>query len=366
LSLAEILAVYPKIKILFRTDKAVIFESSEEPNIEKLGGTPKLGKVIGEGKSLKEIILTELKKESKEKKIFFGISFYGAKSDNNLGRTIKNILTDDGYKVRWVTGKEKILSSVIVKTNKLLRRGGEFCILPSSSLSTRGRKEEGVWVAKTIDVQDFFDYEFRDMKRPARDLVSGMTPPKLAKMLINLGGASDEVLDPFCGSGTLLMEAALLGIKDIYGSDISEKAVDDSKKNIVWLKEKYQLSSMAFSEIKKCDVNNLQECWQKKFKLIVGEPYLGPAIRGGLSFEKAKNLQKELEENYDRYLKGLSDSLKKNGKLVLIVPFMITAEKIFYLDIDIKKYGLESIHELILYSRPDQKIGRQIYILKKT
>ena len=61
LSLAEILAVYPKIKILFRTDKAVIFESSEEPNIEKLGGTPKLGKVIGEGKSLKEIILTKLK-----------------------------------------------------------------------------------------------------------------------------------------------------------------------------------------------------------------------------------------------------------------------------------------------------------------
>lgn len=352
LSLAELLAVYPKMKILYKTDKAVIFESVKKPDIEKLGGTPKIAEIIGEGKSPKEIILEELQKIPKDKKIFFGISIYNGKTQNNLGKQIKNILINRGYKVRWVTGKEPILSSVIVRTNKLLRRGGEFCIF-------------GDFVAKTLDVQDFSDYEFRDIRRPARDLVSGMTPPKLAKMLINLGKVTDEMLDPFCGSGTFLMEATLLGINNIYGSDISEKAVEDSKNNLAWLVEEYQLSNHQYPEIKKCDVRDLKKCWQKKFKMIVCEPYLGPAIRGEFSLQKAQELQKELEENYDGYLKNLSGSLEKKGKLVLIVPFIIMAKETFYLNLDIKKYGLKAVCEPISYSRPDQKIGRQIYILKR-
>ncbi|MBU4421553.1 50S ribosomal protein L11 methyltransferase [Patescibacteria group bacterium] len=398
LSLAELLAVYPKIKIIFKTDKAVIFESDEKPDIERLGGTPKLGEVISENKLPKEIILIDLEKESKEKKIFFGISFYGAKADKNLGREIKKNLIDRGRKVRWVIGKEKVLSSVIVRTNKLLRRGGEYCILSPHLTSPRVQGEEGektsqkdvgdghgrplrrkvrggIFVAKTFEAQNFSDYEFRDMKRPARDLISGMTPPKLAKMLINLGlgsspftkggGEEGDFLDPFCGSGTLLMEAALLGIKNIYGSDVSARAVEDTSENLAWLFEKYKLSGSRLPQVKKCDVKNLADCWEKKFGLIVGEPYLGPAIRGGISPDKAQMLQQELEKNYDGYLKGLSESLKKNGRLVLIVPFIITNEKVFYLDVDIKKYGLKVVQEPILYSRPDQKIGREIYILEK-
>lgn len=377
LSLAELVAVYPKIKILRQIDKAVIFELDEKPDIERLGGTPKLGEALGEGKP-KKIILENLLKNSKDKKIFFGLSFYG-KWDKNLGREIKQYLTDEGYKVRWVTGKEPVLSSVIVRTNKLLTRGGEFCVFFSSSPSARGRKEEGVWVAKTYAAQNFSDYEFRDMRRPARDLISGMTPPKLAKIMINLGLADfplrrrgnkgdliiRDFLDPFCGSGTLLMEASLLGIKNIYGSDISEKAIRDSEANLAWLFEKYKLLEARLPIVKKCDVKNLQECWGKKFKLIVGEPYLGPAIRGALSLQKAEELKKELEKNYDEYLAGLSDALEKGGRLVLVVPVLLSARQSVRISARIQKYGLKAVREPILYSRPDQKIGREIYILEK-
>jgi len=222
-------------------------------------------------------------------------------------------------------------------------------------------------LAKTVDVQDFFDYEFRDMKRPKRDLISGMTPPKLAKILINLAGSGDTFLDPFCGSGTFLTEASLLGFKNIYGSDISLKAVEDSKDNTEWLKEKYNLDTNFY--IQKCNVTNLRECWstirKNKFPIIVGEGYLGPAIRGGISQEQGKKLQIELEENYNRYLEGLADALEKNGRIVLIVPFIITGRETLHLNLDLKKYGLTSVFPPILYSRPDQKIGREIYILEK-
>lgn len=368
LSIAELLAVYPNIKIIQNLEQALVFESKEKIEIERLGGIPKLAEILGKAEP-KKLILDELKKLPKDKKIFFGISDYGCRDRALLcpdfGKKIKQELKSLGYKARWVVGKEPALSSVIVKTNKLLRRGRDFCIIDG-------------WTAKTIAVQDFSDYSFRDIERPARDLVSGMTPPKLAKILINLGiGSSPFVLkgggqegdfninflDPFCGSGTFLMEAALLGFKNIYGSDISEKAVKDSQKNLTWLKEKYKLLGLRNPKIKKCDVKNLNDCWKQKFDLIVCEPYLGPPIRGKLSHEEAKKIQQELEKNYYEYLKGLSGALEKNGRIVLIVPYIITSEKNIYLNIYLKKYGFESVSKPIEYSRPNQKIGRLIYTL---
>ncbi|MFC1612491.1 TRM11 family SAM-dependent methyltransferase [Patescibacteria group bacterium] len=349
LSLAELLAVYPKIQIIISDKDAVVFESKIKLDIARLGGMPKFAEILDIGNPEK-IIFDYLCKLPKEKKIFFGLSFYG-KPDKKLGITLKKKLKNAGYKVRLVTSRDLALSSVVIKTNKLLRRGGDFCIFKN-------------YVARTVAVQDFSDYEFRDVRRPARDLVSGMTPPKLAKMLINLGGASDAILDPFCGSGTFLMEAVLLGFHKVYGSDINDKAVKDSMKNLDWLKEQYKFKSKI--EIKKCDIKTAGACWDKKFEYIATEPYLGPPIRGTLDLEKAKNLQKELEKNYDEYLKGLSKLLTENGTIILIVPYIITAEKKLYLNLDIKKYGLKPVYEPILYSRPNQKIGREIYILEKS
>ncbi len=244
-----------------------------------------------------------------------------------------------------------------------------------------------VVIAKTTAVQDFADYEFRDMQRPARDLVSGMTPPKLAKIMINLcsspfkgevrrGNESSTpsnsplargrigiFLDPFCGSGTFLAEAALLGIKKICGSDVSAKAVSDSQKNIDWLKEKYNLPQEA--EIKLCDIKNISACWPNKFTSIATEPYLGSPIRGELSFMQAEKMQKELSGLYEIYLKHLSSVLEKNGTLVLIVPFFFVGTQKIKITLELKKAGLMAARPPILYSRPDQKVGREIYILKK-
>ena len=38
-----------------------------------------------------------------------------------------------------------------------------------------------------------------------------------------------NLLDPLRGSGTILTEAAVMGYQNLYGSDISRKAITDTK-----------------------------------------------------------------------------------------------------------------------------------------
>lgn len=55
--------------------------------------------------------------------------------------------------------------------------------------------------------------------------------PRIARALVNLGRAHHEVLDPFCGTGGILIEAGLMGLK-VKGLDISEKMVKGTKQNL--------------------------------------------------------------------------------------------------------------------------------------
>lgn len=57
--------------------------------------------------------------------------------------------------------------------------------------------------------------------------------PKFARALVNLAEvkSGDTVLDPFCGTGGILIEAALLGM-NVKGCDIDEKMVEGCKTNL--------------------------------------------------------------------------------------------------------------------------------------
>lgn len=112
------------------------------------------------------------------------------------------------------------------------------------------------FVAVTLAVQDFEEYRFLDFGRPQRDMVSGSMPPKLAKIMLNLSGVKIDqaILDPFCGSGTMIQQALLLGFTNIVGSDASPKAVEDTKKNLNWLGSKLNLK---YSNLK-CKSNSVR------------------------------------------------------------------------------------------------------------
>ena len=73
--------------------------------------------------------------------------------------------------------------------------------------------------------------ERKNQERPFSSPIS--MDPKLARTLVNLSGAKPgtHLLDPFCGTGGILIEAGLCGI-GVHGLDIQKEMVQGSSKNL--------------------------------------------------------------------------------------------------------------------------------------
>lgn len=379
LSLAEIIQVFKaesiESELIASNNKFAVFRSQDfsQDMFARLGGTKKYGLVepIDE-KEIDNEIEDLVRSVKVKRKLNFGISEYGGvrrqeKDIKKLGITIKNRLKEENINSRFVTSKMAQLSSVVVKKNALASdRGIEVLVC----------KDKGkIWVGKTLAVQDFESFSARDYYRPARDDFSGMLPPKLARMMINLAGiliGKDMVLlDPFCGSGTILQEAAILGAGKILGSDYSNNAVQSSLANIDWLKERRELSSEFVVE--QVDVRDLSN-WVpvKSVDLIVTEPFLGDPVRGKLSISRIKKRQAELSELYNAALEQFDKVLKPDGRIVMIFPFIdenrlplpknlaefFAIEPILEGVADLERGGID-------YQRPGQRMGREIFVLRK-
>jgi len=182
---------------------------------KRLGGTIKIGEIVGEiddlAGEIKGALSMLLEKNTKP---YFGISLYGAKFNFlPTALTIKKEMKIAERAPRYVTSRESVLWSVVVEQNKLTSGGLEMVIIKDG---------DKYWYGKTLAVQPFKELSKRDYGRPSRDDQSGMLPPKLAQILINLTGADldQTLLDPFCGSGTVISEAALIGFHNLLGTDL--------------------------------------------------------------------------------------------------------------------------------------------------
>ena len=110
--------------------------------------------------------------------------------------------------------------------------------------------EEKIFLGEVI--QDINRGLFKNRKNDNRAFSSPVSlDPVLARTLVNLSGLKpgEFVLDPFCGTGGILIEAGLCGI-GVKGFDIQEEMVKGTKKN---LEEygiiNYSISRKDFSEV---------------------------------------------------------------------------------------------------------------------
>lgn len=353
-----------KFDIDFESDDVLIISSNDQIDIfatnNILGGTVKIGHIVSQVKydsnfnDLLSLItkdyLLENFFERVDRKIHFGISLYKLQDKTNLEplkkklfnfqKAIKALLELNGIKSHYPKIQTQKLSSASVKKNKLLTHGAEIVLFTDS------RK---ILVGRTDQVQQFENFSKRDYGRPERDMVSGTMPPKLARMMINILGRSKDktILDPFCGSGTVLQEALLLGFSTVYGSDISQKAVLDSKKNIDWLmdKDKNIKGECSISQI---DVLNLSKSFAKPVDTIVGEPYLGKTLKSFPTVNDAINSLRELEKLYVKAFSEFSKVLGKGGAVAIILPVMNTKRGYKYTNIfkEIEKLGFRQIRLL--------------------
>lgn len=367
---AETINVLQQPKNYFWHDNILIAETEEKPEklLKQLGGTVKIAKIIKQFKNLSDFKTADwcqyLATQKFEGKFTFGFSLYqGNKKDYQylfkLALSVKKELKAKNS-IRLVTSKEPILSSVIVKKNNLLNK--ELLFLktdPSTKLGTSWQ------IAVTVAVQDFDDYGQRDVLRPERDAKSGMLPPKLAQMMLNLASTNKKstLLDPFCGSGTVLQEAMLLGFDNIYGTDISPKAINDTKKNIDWLKNKYNLKNKI--TLKLSEVQNLIKIFKPaEIDLIVTEPFMGDA----------RNLQAEtvsdLKKLYYQAFLSFAKICSPEAKIVFIFPEInFQHQTLATLDEKaITSCGWQQIHSPLgelIYQRPGQTVARKITLWQK-
>jgi tRNA G10 N-methylase Trm11 len=257
-------------------------------------------------------------------RVHYGISLYqsGGKDQvmaemrpqiYRLLRLIKDTLAEKGILSRFPNQAEDTLSSASVVKNKLLEQGAEVDLIVT---------QDRLLITKTVAVQEFEAFSERDYGRPVRDMQSGVMPPKLARMMLNLSQAKKdaEILDPFCGSGTMLQEAVYLGYKNITGSDASEKAIADTQKNIDWLANRETLEDVSIT-LAKADVTKLAEKFGNGvFNAIITEPYLGPNFKMMPLAQDVKKIQEQLMVLYVNAWKQFSSVLKSSGVVVMILP----------------------------------------------
>ena len=391
LCLAELISLFGEKNLVERVRRSAIFNLEplglEPSNIQKLqdklGGTIKIAEVVKTFKaekkseatktlqdSLEEILTNEFKDHAGSK-IIFALSTVNIPADSKVFLKFflnfsKVFLKSLGKSSRFVNKLWQNPTPAQIYKSRAIEKGIDITIL-------RGEKE--TYITKTLSIQNIDAYSYRDFDKPFRDAKMGMLPPKLAQIMINLADSSapaeppcKTIFDPFCGSGTILMEALLRG-KTAIGSDIDQVAVDGTIKNLNWLVENFTNTSPDFTVFQK-DAKDLceKDLPSTSVDTIVSETHLGPSLSKPPSKELASTIFQELTDLHESWLPKAAKLIPEKGKIVICLPsFRISKdryESFPNLEKILKSSGLKKISSFI-YDREDQVVAREIMVLQK-
>lgn len=279
---------------------------------------------------IEQFILSYFEKYFKDRygKIPFCISTYNLKNTHTLNikqllNFSKKILKSLHLNSRFLNkGLENPKSSAIYKSGTI-EKGIDLNIIKGS---------KSIFIGKTSAIQNIDDYSLRDFNRPCRDMQTGMLPPKLAQIMINLTlGNTHEpktIYDPFCGTGVILMEALLMNHLAI-GSDVEAKMIEYSKKNCEWMIK--QLNTQKQHELKlfQKDARLLtKKDLPEKIDAVVTESYLGPLLTFEPNQETMDKIFRELSNLHLNWLKAIKPLISQNTKILLCLPAYKTKNSI--------------------------------------
>ncbi len=375
LGLAEFEAVLPKSNAIL-IDRAVLVENQNWDGaalMDTLGGTVKLGDVIAnipKNELDAEHLADFIEALPRADRVLFGLTTFGIKFPraDRLAKDLKRELKSRGRSVRWVTSDgDQPPSPAAVAKLKLTTEGYDLVLV---------EHDDTIAVGFTTHVQNANAWSHRDYDRPARSSSKGMLPPKLARIMVNLADVPKDgtLLDPFCGSGTVLMETALATeAAKIIGTDLDPEQVEDAEENLKWL---YQEGILNFDsrpsdtfKIFASDVRNLNENNIGTVDAVVTEGHLGPPLKGNESREVLEQNADEITSLWKEALPALHSLLKKGGRIVCVWPSFKTKGR--DVSVDLSEDPFVQKHFSILntkplsYTRPNQHVVRKIYILEK-
>lgn len=361
------------------SDQAATVSADEPFDVQRFGGVVKAGRVIAELDNADWLTLSKdiVQRYSRELargegKLTLGLSVYGREmTERQVGRTglaLKQALKKQGRSVRLVPNDGPALSTAVSHHNKL-------GLSPNKLELMIVYGDRSVVIAESVGTQNITALARRDQGRPKRDAFVGMLPPKLALMMVNMAGpfpakdASVRILDPFCGTGVVLQEAALLGY-DVYGTDLAEKMVDYSRINLEWLVNNYRLNTQVTIEAG----DAIEHRWAGPVSAVVAETYLGQPFSAPPAADKLEKVVRICNDIISKFLLNIGGQLETGTPLALAVPaWRDSRGNVTYLPLIDKLsklgYRWERLEHAdarqLVYFREDQVVARQLLLLRK-
>ena len=425
ISLAELAAVFGA-DCVNRISQQFAKVQTSQFDITTLGGTVKCAKVITElpaSRTDKASLLAasrfitqhyQAKWEHSPHKITLGLSAYnlavGARDVQKTGLILKSSLKKSGTSLRLIPNDQPALSTATAHNNKL---GGSLYKVELLLIKTTDRR---LIIAEGRGVQNIPAYPRRDRHRPKRDAFVGMLPPKLAQMMLNLalgagslahqkgcsnslaGSASSlsdksmvlrtalpdafdleetagsratvTILDPFCGTGTVLQEALLAGY-DVVGTDLSQKMVDYTTENLSWLQSTFTTPGRPVGHV--IDIHQADATthhWSNSTRLtaVVCETYLGQPFSAPPAPQKLAAVVDNCNHIITGFLINIRSQLAPNTPLCIAVPAWYDASGwATHLPLikNLQKLGYYQLNRTpLIYRRPDQIVARELLVLK--
>lgn len=418
LGIAELEQLYGAASVHWFSDVTALVDHPAF-DFERLGGSQKAGRVVAELHGDWRQVSMRIVKEyaaawsGHEGKITLGLSAYGFKATardvQKTGIILKSKLKQHGVSLRLIPNVEPALNTATSHHNKLGLSNNHIELLIIRNNTGR------VIIAESVGAQNITAIAARDQARPRTDAFVGMLPPKLARMMVNMAnstprGTSERVvspdegsafpaearqerqlnqlvssrpetedttsdrhptlLDPFCGTGVVLQEAALLGY-NVYGTDLADKMVDYSQTNLDWLTQKYSLT--AHITIEHGDAMSYQ--WQQPIDIVVCETYLGQPFSAPPSPEKLIQVRDNCDHIISEFLRNIGKQITAGTPLCVAVPAWRDAAGHFThlpllnrLDnLGYERTTLKNARdEQLLYYRENQVVARELLLLKKS
>jgi len=366
LSIAEFKAVYPKVATEYITTQVgdwllVSADQDFAPDeaMNRLGGIIKITSVTTEvdqqtsDDGLKNIAAQEILKVTDRDKPQFGLTWHTGEylfSEKDL----KEELADQGVPSRYLPTKQTGIAAAI--TLKDTTETTDLFIVPHNN---------SYFLSVTVATQDIDDWTLRDRKKPFAERKRGMLPPKVARMMLNVGLGEQEaesitLFDPFCGTGTILLEGQIVGVSHLVGSDIDQEAVIGTQRNIAWLSDQYKISTPNTLFVSDVMQPQYPQQIKKSVNLMVTEPFLGKMTPNQ---KNAANIIKGLHKMFLGAFKKWRPVLKDGAIIVIALPKLVYDNREYRLDdlVDkLSQLGYTSTSETYVYGRENATTQREI------
>lgn len=367
--------------------------NSTPDNLSEYGGVIKLAELVAEASAISDAAawwcttIARFLQELPPGRVTFSLNYQGsdvAPDLDHLCYVIKQATA--GRSLRFLlpkSGEPQLSSAQIIHHRLLPPDGYDFTLL---------QKDDWCGVGLTTQVQDIDSYRKRDEGRPYRADDRGMMPLKLCQTLINLTGVSRQdntdivLLDPFCGSGSILQEAWLRHFQ-VIGSDLNPQAIAESEANLNWLAQHYKRPAEGWSLLSH-DVRRIDQVMPpESVDCVVSEGYLGKLFSHMPTEAEIRKQNRELIPLYRDGLRALAKLLKPGAPVVLCLPYYLGEAQSLLPELLDAIRGIPYNYQSLLpehftesnsaggidpnprgsyiYSRPGQIIGREIFRLNK-